>query len=214
MSTQTHHLLGIHPRICSLLQRPTVSHLNNTSLQEVVSPPSTPDWGQEKQFGPWILPHVQLLLPRWQSLKISLQSSDLILKVRGLSLPLEIFWEYFGLLGPRQLAMEQVISLKAKAERPPSRQAGLQVSVLEGYGTQSAMLPVLPLQKSGWGSWYHKDLLSWWGLILTWCAFRTCLDIRARLIHIQVLVLSSLWPLRKRALAEWGWTVYSDFSRG
>lgn len=56
--------------------------------------------------------------------------------------------------------MEQVISLKAKAERPPSRQAGLQVSLLEGYGTQSAILLVLPLQKSGWGSWYHKDLLS------------------------------------------------------
>lgn len=31
--------------------------------------------------------------------------------------------------------------------------------------------------------------------------------------HIQVSALSSLWPLRKRTLAEWRWTVYSFLQR-
>lgn len=73
---------------------------------------------------------------------------------------------------------------KQRSTNHPVRQTGQHLFTLEGCGTPSAMIRSLPLEEC-WGGGalsYHKELLSWWGLILILCAFRTLLDIRALLI--------------------------------
>lgn len=84
----------------------------------------------------------------------------------------------------------------------PTRQVGLQVSTLEGYGTYSVMALVLPLEESWWGSRYHKELAFLMRFNVTMTDFGTFLDIRAVLTSYPGFGPSISWLLRKRTSAE------------